>query len=219
MRLEQERAERGAQCQRHDQRDHRRRGDGDGELTEELAEDAGQEGRGNEHRRQNERDGDQRAADLLHGAIGRVARTQALADVALDVLDHDDGVVDHDADGEHETEQREIVQREAEGRQHGEGADQRHRDGDDGDDRGAPGLQEQDDHHHDEDDCLEHGLDHGLDGLRDEDGRVVDDVVAQPGGNDFDSSAIAFCTSAAVASAFEPGRWKMPKGIATRSSR
>ena len=55
----------------------------------------------------------------------------ALADVALDVLDHDDGVVDDDADRQHQAEQRQLVEREAERRQHGEGADQRDRDGDD----------------------------------------------------------------------------------------
>ena len=37
-------------------------------------------------------------------------------DVALDVLDHDDGVVDHDADGQHQAEQRQVVEREAERR-------------------------------------------------------------------------------------------------------
>ena len=40
------------------------------------------------------------AANLLHGLVGGVARTEALADVAFDILHHDDGVVDHDADGE-----------------------------------------------------------------------------------------------------------------------
>ena len=52
-------------------------------------------------------------------------------DVALDVLDHDDGVVDDDADGEHEAEQRQVVEREAEHRHEEERADERHRDGDD----------------------------------------------------------------------------------------
>ena len=39
-----------------------------------------------------------------------VARVQALGHPALDVFDHDDGVVDHDADGKHQAEKREIVQ-------------------------------------------------------------------------------------------------------------
>ena len=37
-----------------------------------------------------------------------------------------------------------------------------------------------------------------------------------PAGNDFDSSAIAACTAVAVCKAFDPGRWKIPIGIATR---
>ena len=54
-----------------------------------------------------------RRADLVHGLVRRVARRHAEADVALDVLHHDDRVVDHDADGQHHAEQRQRVQREA----------------------------------------------------------------------------------------------------------
>ena len=39
---------------------------------------------------------------------------------------------------------------------------ERHRDGDDRDDGGAPGLQEQDDHQHHQDDRLDDGLDDGV---------------------------------------------------------
>ena len=60
----------------------------------------------------------------------------------LDIFDHDDGVVDHDADREHETEQREIVDRKAERGHRREGANQRHRDRDDRDDGRTPSLQE-----------------------------------------------------------------------------
>ncbi len=49
---------------------------------------------------------------------------------ALDVLDHDDGVVDHDADGQHHGQQRDGVGRIADAQQHGEGADQADRHGD-----------------------------------------------------------------------------------------
>ena len=55
-------------------------------------------------------------ADLVHALARRVARRKAGRHVALDILDHDDGIVDHDADREHEPEQRQIVQREAERR-------------------------------------------------------------------------------------------------------
>ncbi len=78
-------------------------------------------------------------------SVGR----QAFAQLALDVLDDDDRVVDHDADGEHQPEQRQHVDGEAEPLHHREGADQRHGDGDERDDRRPPRLQEQ---QHDDDD-------------------------------------------------------------------
>ena len=97
-------------------------------------------------------------------------------DVALDVLDHDDRVVDHDADRQHQPEQRQVVQREAEQRHDEERADQRDRNRDQRNDRGAPGLQEQDDDQNDEQDRLEDRLLHRVDRLLDELGRVVDDA-------------------------------------------
>jgi len=44
-------------------------------------------------------------------------------DIALDVLDHDNRVVNDDADRQHEAEQGQCIDREAEHIQHGEGAD------------------------------------------------------------------------------------------------
>ena len=86
----------------------------------------------------------------------RLARRESLGDVPLHVLDHDDGVVDDDADGEHEAEQRQHVEGEPEDRHGGERADQRHGDGEERDQARAPGLEEQDDHDHDEENRLEH---------------------------------------------------------------
>ena len=49
--------------------------------------------------RQHQRDGDQRAADLVHRGSARPCAASSLARmIALDILDDDDGVVDHDAD-------------------------------------------------------------------------------------------------------------------------
>ena len=62
--------------------------------------------------------------------IRRFARRQPVGDIALDVLDDDDGVVDHDADRQHQPEQRQVVEREAECRHEEERADERHRHGD-----------------------------------------------------------------------------------------
>ena len=61
------------------------------------------------HKRQ--RDGDQRAAHFVHRSMGRLLRRHAGGDVALDVLDHDDRVIDDDADRQHQAEQRQVVQR------------------------------------------------------------------------------------------------------------
>ncbi len=67
----------------------------------------------------------------------------------LDVLDHDDSVVDDDTDREHEAEQCEIVDRKTEHRHNREGSNQRDRNGDDRNDRGPPALQK---YQHDDDD-------------------------------------------------------------------
>ena len=114
MRLEQERAERGRKRERVERGDRGRDGDGERELPEELPGDAGHERGRDEDRAEHERDGDDRAADFIHRLARRVARTEPVGDVVLDVFHHHDGVIDHDADREHEAEEREVVQRKAE---------------------------------------------------------------------------------------------------------
>ena len=49
-------------------------------------------------------DGDDRAGNLGHGLLAGLWHGQLrfLVDHPLDVFDDDDGVIDHDADGEHE---------------------------------------------------------------------------------------------------------------------
>ena len=126
-RPQQQRGQGWAERQRVERRDDHRHGDGDGELLVELAGDAGNEGGGHEHRGQDQGDGDHRPGDLVHRLEGRVARRQPVLDVVLDRLDDDDGVVDDDADRQHQAEQRQRVDREPEQREDGEGADQRHR--------------------------------------------------------------------------------------------
>ena len=146
----------------------------------------------------------------------RFARRQPVGDIALDVLDDDDGVVDDDADRQHQAEQRQVVQREAERRHDGERADERHRHGDQRNDRRAPVLQEQEHDEDDQDDRLDAAsattsLIDSLDELR----RVVDDVVFDAGREALrrapPSSRHA---AAAVSSALEPGSWKMASATA-----
>ena len=98
-----------------------------------------------------ERDGDQCRAHLVHAFDGRVVRTEPRLDVTLDVFNHHNRIIDHDTDRKHQPEEREVVKREAEHRHEKESADQRYGNGHDWDDRGPPGLQEQDDDQNDED--------------------------------------------------------------------
>ena len=144
----------------------------------------------------------------------------ALLDVALDVFDDDDGVVDDDTDREHEAEQRQRVERDADQAHDEERADQRHGDGQDRDDRGAPRLQEQDDDEDDEHERFDQRVDHGVDRELDELGRIVDDRVADTRREVlFQSAPSRALTAAAVASALEPGFWKMTRAVAVLLSR
>ena len=180
VRLEQQRGERRRKRQRIERRDRRRHRDGDRELQVELAGNAGDEGRRHEHGDQHQRDRDDRRPDLVHGQMRRRIGRQPSGDVALDILDHDDRIVDDDADRQNEAEQRQHVEREAGGVEHRQRADQRNRDRHDRHDRHAPRLQEDDDDDDDQQHRLEDGLVDLLDRLGDELGRIVDDVVAQP---------------------------------------
>ncbi len=107
--------------------------------------------------------------------------------MAVDVLQHDDGVVDDEPDGEHERQQGQRVDGEAEDVHQRERADQRDRDGDERDQRGAERAQEQEDDEDDEDDGLADRLVNILDRLGDEHRLVVGDphlhAVGQRGGD------------------------------------
>ena len=142
---------------------------------------AGDEDRGHEHRAQHECNRDQGFPDLVHALVGRRARIESGLDIALNVLHHDDRIVDHNADREHQPEQGKIVQREAEHRHEKERADQRDRNGDDGNDRRAPRLQEQNHDEHDENDRLQDRFRDSVNGLLDELGRIIDDGVFEAG--------------------------------------
>ena len=67
----------------------------------------------------------------------RLERRLALLDVARDVLDHHDRVVDDEAGRDGERHQRQVVEAVAEQVHHAERADERQRHGDAGDDRRA----------------------------------------------------------------------------------
>ena len=80
----------------------------------------------------------------------RFERLFAGLDVARDVLDHDDGVVDDEAGRDGERHQRQVVQREAAQVHDAEGGDERQRHRDAGDDGGADAAQKDVDDEHDQ---------------------------------------------------------------------
>ncbi len=173
VRLEQACGQGRRQGQRVDRRDHGRNRDGDGELLVERTGHTGQERHRHEHGTQHQRDRHDRAGHFTHCLVGGGQRSQAFFDVAFDVLHHHDRVIDHDADRQHQPEQGQGVDREAEYVQRREGTHDRHRHGDQRNDRGTPGLQEQDHHQHHQGDRLEQRGDHGLDRIAHEDGGVI----------------------------------------------
>ena len=183
-----------AQRRRQRQRQHGGEEDRDRESDRELAVNpagrAGEEGHRQEHCDQDQRDPDDRTGDLVH----RLARCRKRAEPffahdALDILDHDDRVIDEDADRQHHAEQRQHVDRKAEQPQAQTSAGQRDRDHQRRDQRRAPVLQEQEhdekDQHHRLDQRLHHFLDRNLDEgrgiVRDRPGDIVGQARADFG--------------------------------------
>ena len=100
-----------------------------------------------------------------------------MLDVPLDVLHHHDRIIHHDADGEHQAEQAQRIDRKAEQMHDGEGADYGDRHRNERNDRGAPGLQEQHHHDHHQHDGIEQRVHDGLDGRAHELRGVIRDFV------------------------------------------
>ena len=105
--LQHQGAQRGRKRQGVDGRKTDGNGHRDAELRVEDTRRAAHHRHGNEDGHENERRGDDRARDALHGVVrGHVGRFVAHVETRLHGLDHHDGVIDHRTDGEHEGEQR-----------------------------------------------------------------------------------------------------------------
>ena len=94
-----------------------------------------------------------------------------IAQVADDVLAHDDRVVDQEADAQRQRHQRQEVEREAERVERDERRDHRDRQREPGDDRAAPAVQEQEHDQHRQERALDDRLLHAVDALLDLVGR------------------------------------------------
>ena len=136
-----------------------------------------QERRRQEHRDQHQRDADDRREQRIHRRDRGIVAGHALFDIMRGALDHDDGIVDHDADRQHDREQGRDIDGEAERRHRRESADDGHRHGGRRHQHGAPILQEDQDHDEDQEAGLDQRLVDLVDRFRDEFGGVERRVV------------------------------------------
>ncbi len=148
--LEKARRHHRGQRQRDESRDEDRHRDRDREFAEQAADDAAHHQERNQHRDQRDGDRYDGEADLGGALERRLKRLLALFDVARDVLQHHDRVVDDEADGDGEGHQRQIVEAVAGDPHERARAEQRERHGDAGNDRRPDIAQKDENHHHDE---------------------------------------------------------------------
>ena len=128
---EQDRRKRRRQGQSIEGGDRDGKGDGQRELAEQDASRAGEECDRHEYRNEYERGGDDRAGDFSHGGGGGFGGAGlALLQVALDVLDYDNHVVDNQPGRESNAEKRERVDGEAKQLDECKCADERNWNGD-----------------------------------------------------------------------------------------
>ena len=124
--------------------------DGQRKLAKQNASRSRKEGNGYEYGNQHKRSCDDGAGDLAGGCrccfVGIVF---AFCDMALNVFNHDDRVVNHQSDGECDAEQGECVDGEAEQLHKNESADQRNRSGDEVNHRRPPVAEKDEDDHDD----------------------------------------------------------------------
>ena len=152
---QEKRRQRGRKRKRVERRDGDGERDRERELAIENARGAGEERNRHKHGNQHQRSGDHRAGHLAHGARSGLTRFGVFhVNVALHILDDHNRVVDHQARGQRDAEERERIDGEIEDPDKRKGADERNRNGDGGNDGGAPIEQEQkDDRDDDNDGC------------------------------------------------------------------
>ena len=122
------RREHRRQRERDEQADRDRRRRGQAERRHEAADDAAHEADREEHGEQRQRRRHDGEADLARALDRRLERRHSLLfDEPVDVLEHDDRVVDDDADHQRQREHRHLVEREAERGHQRERADDRRR--------------------------------------------------------------------------------------------
>ena len=179
--LEQFGAQHRHQGERHDGRNQDRDGERHRELAKQPPDHILHEQQRNQHGDQRYGERDDGEADLARALQGRVERRKAELDVARDVLDHHDGIVDHEAGRDGQGHQGQVVQAEVGQIHDGEGADERQRNRQARNDRGRHVAQKQiNDQHHQHDGERQFELD-VRDGCPDGGGAIGEDGDIHPG--------------------------------------
>ena len=130
--------ERGRDRKRDGERRQRRDRNDEPELREKLADRAGQERDRQKDDDVDERDYHRRRADFGPAEDCGGLRSFAVVVMAFGILEHDDRIVDQDADEQRHREQRDRIDRKIREAHHEERDEQRRRDRDQHDDRIAP---------------------------------------------------------------------------------
>ena len=152
VRVSQEaRREHGRKRERNEKRHHDRKRNGDAVAREKHADAAFHESQRQKDDDERKRRGHDGQGDFFCGVARRLGTAPAFfLHRAVDVFQDYNGVVNHDADGKHESEHREIVQRITHRPDEHERRDDRSWDGDAGDDRAAPVVQKRERRERDE---------------------------------------------------------------------
>jgi len=179
---QQKRGERGRKSQRVERGDGDREGDGQRELTKQNPGCAGEKRNWYEDGNQHQRSGDDGSRNFLHGVGRGFDRIQfAFLQMALDVFDDDDSVVDDQTGGERDAEQGQRVDGEAEQFDECERADERNRNGNRRDDSRAPVFEENKDDQNDQRDGSAEGRDYIANGFADGIRRIEGDLILHAG--------------------------------------
>ena len=143
------------ESQRDETRNKNGRHDHNGKFVQQASHDPAHEEHGNENGGEGERHGDDREANLSGAAERCLHDAFAHFNVTNDVFEHDYGVVDDEANGQREGEKRKIVDGVVQRIHHDERADDRHRQGNAGNECGRKIPQKEENHEYDERDRKE----------------------------------------------------------------
>src|SRR5256885_824385 len=138
------------QRQGNHRRNQNRHAEGYGKFLEQPPHHVLHEQQGNQYGDQRNRERENREADLFRALQGRLQRGLALFDIARDVFDHHNRVVDDEARRNGQGHQRQVIQTVAQQVHHAERAHQRNRHGHAGDGGGGQAAQKQENDHDDE---------------------------------------------------------------------